>query len=1333
MNFINFPPQPKNTLGDIFSNQNISRIVADCKTSGTKQIESLNEIYCIFTSNNIVPEPALSTIINSVVDVLKLEDISLDASFLALQCVSEMTNNLNAANSFIVAGGCSALSKYIDPSVSLPSLELAISSTKKLTRTNSLHVGKEIGISRIIHSIGVLNSKYYTQAIDIVNSIASVGSDADPNSSILEILDVFEILNNSSLVDSMKSMMKTITVENLSDEFCKRIFSFLTGPSENKTGILKIANEIMTYKADYIFEFEINFSNLLENNSTLTDTISILKKAFSQVSSDEYKQKIENLVITVQENLIITVQEKVIQILTTEKNKFKVEDPDQLQFEALSCLCTTLSYNLPQLTSELMAGIQKLAINCVNNTNNNLNNNFNNNFNDNFINRFNMNNKVYEVTLETILDIAQYYSHELDLADSYLIDVLSRSKLKSTNNEYKNKCKSLKSELNKVIPKIPTKTILKKLTFPQVVQLIKDRKITHSQFLTNGLPEILLNIINNLNDYQGNNDKEVSLEISSEDAQFIVDYCLKLIPMIPVYKNNNNKNSIGELFLNLENNCAYSYNGISLNIHRFAFMSAIEWLINLKSFGLNKDRLLRYARKFPGMRRIIGNEIINSEWPSQYAIYYRSLNHPQYQRKVIVVNGKKYTHNDCQYRVYAEANGHLPSFGINFLTEDDNDTLASLPELQINQINEILPILNLLECLYKYSKNKLPINFSNNKLGTYIKSLIDPSEAILLKSAAHYTIERYPFLFDFYTRLFSMKIRVFPVYNSLRVLAREEDDDFPPNDDQVVHIQIRRKKIFCDGIKVLRTIARNPESLDVSFTGEEGRGPGPTHEFFTLLSRCFCQLRRGIFRSTQQFSQATSQIPWQDLLMSQSQSQDPNYALEQSIIREHYREILNQKIIGQKEDLSQFNKESSRRESQSNLENPVENSSHKNKFDKDFDRYIDSSSNSQMLSDLEFSQNLTNSLRMNFSEDSMNINDSNLSDSSQNNLNSVNHSDSSESTSSSENLENDDSNKNYNNEERYSESDYTSSYNYSDSENRQESNTTEEDENEEDENEEEEEMNQLVPYCHDPLGMFPSKNADPELMEDLGTLCAKAVLQEASVDVRFSPYFFKLCRGEEVKLEDVDPQLARSLSDTSVLADSWLTFDYMGEELVPNGLSISVTQENAEEYVKLITDWVVGEKVKKVAESFVKGFSRLLSFSALDGFTADEICDVFCGADKHITRREFLDSVRFEGGYDKNSPQASMLANVIAGMSREEQRSFIMFVTGYRRLPVGGLSSLSPRLSVTVYKCDNNDEALPTVSTCTSTLKVPLYSNEKIMSTKLMKAIAEGCSGFQFI
>lgn len=82
------------------------------------------------------------------------------------------------------------------------------------------------------------------------------------------------------------------------------------------------------------------------------------------------------------------------------------------------------------------------------------------------------------------------------------------------------------------------------------------------------------------------------------------------------------------------------------------------------------------------------------------------------------------------------------------------------------------------------------------------------------------------------------------------------------------------------------------------------------------------------------------------------------------------------------------------------------------------------------------------------------------------------------------------------------------------------------------------------------------------------------------------------------------------------------------------------------------------------------------------------------------------------------------LVNVLVAMTGDERKSFLQFTTGCSSLPPGGLANLQPRLTI-VRKVDGNDGSYPSVNTCVHYLKLPEYSSEEILRTRLLAATKE--------
>ena len=93
-----------------------------------------------------------------------------------------------------------------------------------------------------------------------------------------------------------------------------------------------------------------------------------------------------------------------------------------------------------------------------------------------------------------------------------------------------------------------------------------------------------------------------------------------------------------------------------------------------------------------------------------------------------------------------------------------------------------------------------------------------------------------------------------------------------------------------------------------------------------------------------------------------------------------------------------------------------------------------------------------------------------------------------------------------------------------------------------------------------------------------------------------------------------------------------------------------------------------------------------------------------------------------------------MLCEIIDEFNIEEKSKFIKFITGSPFLPIGGLSSLKPQLTIALRIPENNnlpDNSLPSVMTCSNYLKIPLYSNKEIFKKNLLIAINYCSTGFE--
>ncbi|KAL4560548.1 hypothetical protein LXL04_032701 [Taraxacum kok-saghyz] len=299
-----------------------------------------------------------------------------------------------------------------------------------------------------------------------------------------------------------------------------------------------------------------------------------------------------------------------------------------------------------------------------------------------------------------------------------------------------------------------------------------------------------------------------------------------------------------------------------------------------------------------------------------------------------------------------------------------------------------------------------------------------------------------------------------------------------------------------------------------------------------------------------------------------------------------------------------------------------------------------------------------------------------------------------------------------------------------------------------------------------PLGLFPSPLRDsiPEVNKKfvlLGQVVAKALYDGRVLDIPFSKAFYKLILGQELSVYDIqsfDGGLGKTLIEFEALVERKKYLELIGEinsEFEFRGTKIEdlhldftlpgypdyvlasgpdkemVKMENMEEYVKLVVDGTVNCGIMKQMEAFKSGFNQVFSVKNLEIFTDEELERLLCGESETWNSNQLSDLIKFDHGYTASSPPIIHFLEVIQEFDYEQQKAFVKFVTGAPRLPIGGLASLNPKLTIVRKLCDKVVDAdLPSVMTCANYLKLPPYSSKEMMKEKLLYAITEGQGSF---
>ncbi|BGP25982.1 E3 ubiquitin-protein ligase TRIP12 [Rhodotorula toruloides] len=313
-------------------------------------------------------------------------------------------------------------------------------------------------------------------------------------------------------------------------------------------------------------------------------------------------------------------------------------------------------------------------------------------------------------------------------------------------------------------------------------------------------------------------------------------------------------------------------------------------------------------------------------------------------------------------------------------------------------------------------------------------------------------------------------------------------------------------------------------------------------------------------------------------------------------------------------------------------------------------------------------------------------------------------------------------------------------------------------------------------YVHAKTGLFPVPLADVstdagkkalKIFHVLGQFVAKALMDSRIIDVNFSRAFMRLVLEHDLPLnlasiKAVDPDLGKSLAHLqeyvaekeAVEADesktdeqrtvdleaiqvrgatvSDLTLDFtlpgFDLELKDGGKDIAVDIHNVEEYINLVLDWTLRRGVQAQINEFKRGFSTVFPVRDLQTFTPAELVMITAAVDEDWSLETLTNATKADHGFTMDSrPVREFLAHM-AGLTVEERREFLSFMTGSPRLPIGGFAALDPPL--TIVRKDGGDSVLPSVMSCVNYVKLPDYSSREVLKERILLAVREGAGGF---
>jgi E3 ubiquitin-protein ligase HUWE1 len=278
-----------------------------------------------------------------------------------------------------------------------------------------------------------------------------------------------------------------------------------------------------------------------------------------------------------------------------------------------------------------------------------------------------------------------------------------------------------------------------------------------------------------------------------------------------------------------------------------------------------------------------------------------------------------------------------------------------------------------------------------------------------------------------------------------------------------------------------------------------------------------------------------------------------------------------------------------------------------------------------------------------------------------------------------------------------------------------------------------------------------SSHINPEHLDYfkfVGRIIAKAIYDNKQLDCYFTRAFYKHILNVAVRYQDIeseDPSYFKSLEFLlhnpveEIGAD--LSFSVEVEEfgvrslrqLKENGLKLSVTDENKEEYVKLVCQMKMTGSIRKQLDAFLEGFYEIIPKKLISIFNEQELELLISGLPE-IDIDDLCNNTEYKT-YSRTSPQIQWFWRALRSFEQEDLAKFLQFVTGTSKVPLQGFSQLegmNGTQKFTIHADSRSSDRLPSAHTCFNQLDLPQYENYDQLRRALLLAIRECSEGFAF-
>ncbi|KAF8370863.1 eel-1, partial [Pristionchus pacificus] len=264
----------------------------------------------------------------------------------------------------------------------------------------------------------------------------------------------------------------------------------------------------------------------------------------------------------------------------------------------------------------------------------------------------------------------------------------------------------------------------------------------------------------------------------------------------------------------------------------------------------------------------------------------------------------------------------------------------------------------------------------------------------------------------------------------------------------------------------------------------------------------------------------------------------------------------------------------------------------------------------------------------------------------------------------------------------------------------------------------------------------------------VGRIIAKAIHDNKLLDCYFTRAFYKHILNLPVKYQDLeseDPEFYKSfdylLNNPVETMGIDLTFTLEVEEfgvvstrpLKEGGADIIVTDENKEEYVRLVCQMKMTSSIRRQLDAFLDGFYDVIPKTLIAMFNEQELELLISGL-PDVDIDDLAANTEYRS-YTKNSKEIQWFWRALRSFEPEDRAKFLQFVTGTSKVPLNGFTALegmNGAQKFSIHQDSRTGNRLPAAHTCFNQLDLPVYDSYEKLREALLLAIRECTEGFGF-